>query len=387
MSLPYASREQRRDLLLRLQSEEELLGNGKTRKEESIGTIRRLEAGKPGDAKEQIENRPPKEELAKAISGGDYVACYLLPMGGSSPAILHGRLNGWHGSISSPVSTSDSEAVAVQEGVSATDPFTSGDVSAEKFDWYSHWYPLAPVFDLDKRAPRSLTVLGLDVVVWWDRAKERWRVFEDRCPHRLAPLSEGRIDPLGRLQCVYHGWCFDGSGSCQLIPQSPLDGPPVHTSNKASATSYACYVQNNILWFWPRVEAWDKDALTKSKPPCVPELDDPSYTCTMGTKRFPLLANVVQLHEEHVDKLIDIKDVIRSFTYVEPHGQELVKSLPHNKPTVSRDKDALELAICDDWDGKISKVEYQDMGKPLDMTLEERSTNFHYILRIHVTSA
>lgn len=84
-----------------------------------------------------------------------------------------------------------------------------------------------PVCDLDKRAPHGKKVMGLDVVVWWDKNDNEWKVFEDSCPHRLAPLSEGRIDQWGRLQCVYHGWCFGGSGDCKLIPQAPLDGPPV----------------------------------------------------------------------------------------------------------------------------------------------------------------
>lgn len=47
-----------------------------------------------------------------------------------------------------------------------------------------------------------------------------WRVFEDRCPHRLAPLSEGRIEPSdGTLMCSYHGWRFSGEGKCEHIPQ------------------------------------------------------------------------------------------------------------------------------------------------------------------------
>ncbi|CAI0403649.1 unnamed protein product [Linum tenue] len=69
--------------------------------------------------------------------------------------------------------------------------------------------------------------MGMDVVVWWDGNENAWKVFDDMCPHRLAPLSEGRIDRWGSLQCSYHGWCFDGSGSCQLIPQAPLDRPPL----------------------------------------------------------------------------------------------------------------------------------------------------------------
>ncbi|KAI3779465.1 hypothetical protein L2E82_09185 [Cichorium intybus] len=89
--------------------------------------------------------------------------------------------------------------------------------------------PTSPlVCDLDKRTPHRKKVLGLDVVVWWDKNDNAWKVFDDTCPHRLAPLSEGRIDQKGRLQFVYHGWCLDVFGDCKLIPQAPPDGPPVN---------------------------------------------------------------------------------------------------------------------------------------------------------------
>jgi phenylpropionate dioxygenase-like ring-hydroxylating dioxygenase large terminal subunit len=41
--------------------------------------------------------------------------------------------------------------------------------------------------------------------------------FADRCPHRLAPLSIGSVEP-GGLRCAYHGWCFDPSGRAVDIP-------------------------------------------------------------------------------------------------------------------------------------------------------------------------
>ena len=98
---------------------------------------------------------------------------------------------------------------------------------AERFEWYEQWYPVWAVCDLDKRRPHAKKVMGIDLVVWWDRNENAWKVFDDSCPHRLAPLSEGRIDQWGRLQCVYHGWCFGGAGDCKFIPQAPRDGPPV----------------------------------------------------------------------------------------------------------------------------------------------------------------
>ncbi|KAF5206771.1 Pheophorbide a oxygenase protein [Thalictrum thalictroides] len=157
----------------------------------------------------------------------------------------------------------------------------------EKFDWYSHWYPVMPLCDLDKRVPMAKKILGIDIVVWWDKNEEKWQVFEDKCPHRLAPLSEGRIDQWGRLQCVYHGWCFNGSGDCKFIPQAPVDGPPVNTVKKACAAVYPSIEQNQVLWFWPNSDSKYKDIATKEKPPHIAELDDPSYTSSMGTRDIP----------------------------------------------------------------------------------------------------
>ncbi|XP_044472321.1 protochlorophyllide-dependent translocon component 52, chloroplastic isoform X2 [Mangifera indica] len=157
----------------------------------------------------------------------------------------------------------------------------------EKFEWFAEWYPVMPVCDLDKRKPYAKKILGLDVVVWWDRNENSWRVFDDSCPHRLAPLSEGRIDQWGRLQCVYHGWCFNGSGDCKFIPQAPPDGPPVDTFKKACAAVYPSTVHHDIVWFWPNTDPKYKDIIMTKKPPYIAELDDPSYTKLMGNREIP----------------------------------------------------------------------------------------------------
>ncbi|CAE7939270.1 PAO, partial [Symbiodinium sp. KB8] len=83
----------------------------------------------------------------------------------------------------------------------------------EKFVWQKAWYPMAVIEDLDP--------LGVseDLVAWVDGDGE-WRVFEDRCPHRAVPLSEGRIEKDGTLMCSYHGWRFNGEGKVTAIPQA-----------------------------------------------------------------------------------------------------------------------------------------------------------------------
>ncbi|KAL2940739.1 Protochlorophyllide-dependent translocon component 52 chloroplastic [Bienertia sinuspersici] len=191
-------------------------------------------------------------------------------------------------SIISKTATTETATTTITEEEDKKEEDSSKlEADSEKFDWYSEWYPVAPVCDLDKRVPHGKRVIGLDVVVWWDPNNKNWNVFDDCCPHRLAPLSEGRIDQWGRLQCVYHGWCFNGSGQCKLIPQAPSDGPPVHTSKKACVASYPCTVQNDIIWFWPNSDPKYQDILTKKQPPYIAEIDDPSYASSMGTRDIP----------------------------------------------------------------------------------------------------
>ncbi|XP_068637400.1 protochlorophyllide-dependent translocon component 52, chloroplastic [Aristolochia californica] len=190
---------------------------------------------------------------------------------------------------------SNSRKISHVQVISASSAVSSAPMEAkeeaeepeEKFDWFANWYPLAPVCDLDKKVPHAKRVMGLDVVIWWDRTEETWKVFDDRCPHRLAPLSEGRIDSAGRLQCVYHGWCFNGSGDCKFIPQASLDDPPVHTSKRACVAVYPSCEQNKIVWFWPNSDPQFKDILSKKKPPSIDEIDDPSYTSIFGIRDIP----------------------------------------------------------------------------------------------------
>jgi len=56
------------------------------------------------------------------------------------------------------------------------------------------------------------------------RGPTQWRCFLDQCPHRLVPLSEGRIDEGGRLQCSYHRLAVAGDGGCVGIPQANRGG-------------------------------------------------------------------------------------------------------------------------------------------------------------------
>lgn len=247
------------------------------------------------------------------------------------------------GSVS--VSESESESPSI-----STDPFAAEPQGENYFEWYSEWYAVAPVCDLDKRVPHGKRVMGIDLVVWWDRNETSWKVFDDRCPHRLAPLSEGRIDQWGRLQCVYHGWCFNGSGHCKLIPQAPPQ-TPVHTSKKACVASYPCTVQNGILWFWPNSDPQYQDILTNKQPPYIAELDDPSYSKSMGIRDIPFGYEIL------VENLMDPAHV--------PYAHHGILRIPTDKNSPKVDREG----------GRPLEINVQTLDKSGFFAQQERGIN------------
>jgi vanillate O-demethylase monooxygenase subunit len=80
----------------------------------------------------------------------------------------------------------------------------------------NYWYAAARAEEVTGDAPFARTMLGEPIVLF--RSKDgSIAALEDRCPHRKAPLSLGRITD-GEIQCNYHGARFDGDGVCSLIP-------------------------------------------------------------------------------------------------------------------------------------------------------------------------
>ena len=127
---------------------------------------------------------------------------------------------------------------------------TAGGLEPNSFDYAEAWYPIHYVKDLDSSKPTRFTLMDQNIVIWWEPPSQSWRVFADQCPHRLAPLSEGRINESGLLECPYYGWAFAGDGACEHIPQQPLDGK-AHLSDRACVNSMPTKVCQDLLFVYP----------------------------------------------------------------------------------------------------------------------------------------
>lgn len=115
----------------------------------------------------------------------------------------------------------------------------------------SHWHPVAPAGELTQDRPLAVRLLERELVLWRD-AEGAVHAWADRCPHRGAQLSMGRL-VAGRLECPYHGWRFDSEGQCRHIPALPDFTPP--------ASHRACTHEVRAAYglLWARLAAGTSD--------------------------------------------------------------------------------------------------------------------------------
>jgi phenylpropionate dioxygenase-like ring-hydroxylating dioxygenase large terminal subunit len=103
------------------------------------------------------------------------------------------------------------------------------------------WYAVMPTAALAE-GPRPVTLLGERLALFLD-GDGRPAALQDRCCHRTAQLSRGRVD-RGVLQCGYHGWSFDRAGRCVRIPQARDPDRPI----SFSVPAFRCAERYGYVW-------------------------------------------------------------------------------------------------------------------------------------------
>lgn len=86
-------------------------------------------------------------------------------------------------------------------------------------------------------------ILLNEPVVLYRRTDGTPVALEDRCCHRHAPLSAGRVRG-DNLECGYHGFTYDPSGACVLIPTQDAIPPG------ARVRSYPVIERHRFIWIW-----------------------------------------------------------------------------------------------------------------------------------------
>jgi phenylpropionate dioxygenase-like ring-hydroxylating dioxygenase large terminal subunit len=136
--------------------------------------------------------------------------------------------------------------------------------------------------------PLGAVLQGLPLVLFRGTGG-RPGALEDRCPHRNAPLTAGRVR-RGELECAYHGWRFDTTGACAGVPG--LARPP--ESRVARAAAWPCHEQDGFVWVHTTTKGEPRDG-----PPRFPLLDDPRYTT--ARREFEVRSTLLAALENTLD--------------------------------------------------------------------------------------
>jgi phenylpropionate dioxygenase-like ring-hydroxylating dioxygenase large terminal subunit len=104
------------------------------------------------------------------------------------------------------------------------------------------WYALFPMSAIEA-GPKAFTLLGENIVVW-KTANGAPAALRDRCCHRTAKLSKGKVVD-GDIVCGYHGWTYDGTGRCVRIPQFTA-GEQIPSGAKVPA--FHCQEKYGYVW-------------------------------------------------------------------------------------------------------------------------------------------
>lgn len=108
------------------------------------------------------------------------------------------------------------------------------------------WWPVCHSEDVSTTRPLGVH-LGSERFALYRDGLGALRVVEDRCPHRRAPLSLGRITAQGDIQCGYHGWTFNGESGelCGFPNLAPGERMP-----RCSISTYLAAERRGLVYLW-----------------------------------------------------------------------------------------------------------------------------------------
>lgn len=103
------------------------------------------------------------------------------------------------------------------------------------------WHAVAHSEDLTDK-PIAYTLLGQEIVI--TRFEDGVAAFDDLCAHRGTKLSLGKVFDGKQLECPYHGWRYNSSGTCVLAPQRP----DLAANLRAQVKKYLAVEKFGLVW-------------------------------------------------------------------------------------------------------------------------------------------
>jgi len=154
----------------------------------------------------------------------------------------------------------------------------------------NQWYVILDSDQVPAGRPVGVTRLGEKLVLWRDAAGQVV-CQRDCCAHRGAALSAGKL--VGEhVQCPFHGFEYDASGRCQLIPANGRDTP---VPERFQLLTYPTAEAYGFIYIW-----WGE---RRADLPPVPFFDDIDDTFSYGRRRDPWPTHYSRAVENQLDAM------------------------------------------------------------------------------------
>jgi phenylpropionate dioxygenase-like ring-hydroxylating dioxygenase large terminal subunit len=109
----------------------------------------------------------------------------------------------------------------------------------------NQWYAILESNEIKPGKILGVTRMGEKLVAWRSPLGEL-SVMSDKCPHRGVAFSVGKL--IGEcIQCPFHGFEYDTSGTCQLVPANGRASQPPKALH---AHTYPVQEHHGFVYIW-----------------------------------------------------------------------------------------------------------------------------------------
>jgi phenylpropionate dioxygenase-like ring-hydroxylating dioxygenase large terminal subunit len=155
----------------------------------------------------------------------------------------------------------------------------------------NQWYAILESNEVKPGKPVGVTRMGEKLVLWRDD-KGQVGCMADLCPHRGVALSAGKLIG-GNVQCPFHGFEYDTSGRCTLVPANGKNATPPKVMQVRRV--YSAREAHGFIYIW-----WGEPRAAQDLPP-LPWFDSIDDTFAYATLRDPWAAHYSRAIENQLD--------------------------------------------------------------------------------------
>ncbi|MFO7030720.1 3-chlorobenzoate-3,4-dioxygenase [Limnospira fusiformis CCALA 023] len=154
------------------------------------------------------------------------------------------------------------------------------------------WYVVSSSQEVTS-SPVGVILWNQSIVLFRD-TQGKINALEDRCPHRQVKLSHGKA--IGdEIECIYHGWRFNGGGDCAYVPYLRENQKPP----KCGIKTYPVRELYGFIWVFIGEEKPDIEPLE------IPEWEHLNYIATVATIHTQahysfLIENLMDMYHGHL---------------------------------------------------------------------------------------